>query len=187
MSGDEHNKPGESWEDQAERYPLEGEVPLGSGPELSAVEAELSRVSAELHEAREKYLRSIADFQNYQRRALQNEQVARVGGIASVVQNVANVMDHFDVALSHDPARASAEQVIEGLRVIRDEMLKALQQSGVRVVRPEPNDEFQPGIHEAVMQQPAEGVEPGRIVRTFQPGYVLGERVIRSAKVVVSP
>jgi hypothetical protein len=63
---------------------------------------------------------------------------------------------------------------------------------GVGLIAPSPNDEFVPGRHEAVMQQPADGIQPGRVVACFQPGYTLAipggtERVLRPAKVAVSP
>lgn len=166
---------------EAESYPLEGDAPA-----LDA-NAELARAQSEVAEWRDKYLRSIADFQNYQRRALQNEQDARKGGISSAVQNVVNVMDHFDLALAQDPSKASAEQIIAGVKVIREELLKALVNTGVRIISPKANDEFQPGQHEAIMQQSADGVDKGNVAMLFQPGYALGERIIRPAKVSVAP
>lgn len=178
------DQPGEIPDDdaiarEAESYSLEGEdQALGSAS---------ARAEAEAAQWRDKYLRSIADFQNYQRRSLQNEAEARRGGIASVVNNVVGVMDHFDLALAHDVSKASAEQIVSGVKVIREELLKALTNSGVRIIGPKPNDEFQPGQHEAIMQQPADGVGSGRISLLFQPGYALGERIIRPAKVGVAP
>jgi molecular chaperone GrpE len=76
---------------------------------------------------------------------------------------------------------------MDGVKVIRQELLKALESGGVTVISPQPGDEFDPNRHSAIMQQPAEGVEPGRVSATFQPGYALGDRVIRSAKVAVAP
>jgi molecular chaperone GrpE len=80
---------------------------------------------------------------------------------------------------------------VSGLRVIRDELMRVLQSLGVGVLSPARNDEFVPGRHEAVVQQSAEGVEPGRIVQTLQAGYTLsgptGDRVLRPAKVMVAP
>jgi molecular chaperone GrpE len=182
----EHNSAGQSPEDdalnrEAESYPLEGSEPSASAAEDAA------RALAQAAEWRDKYLRSIADFQNYQRRALQNEADARKHGISSVVQNVVNVMDHFDLALAHDPSKATAEQIVSGVKVIREELLKALTNCGVRVIAPKPNDEFQPGQHEAIMQQSAQGVEKGNVAMLFQPGYALGERIIRPAKVGIAP
>ena len=162
------------------------------GPE--SAEQAIARISAletELEEAKNKLLRTIADYQNSQRRALQNEQQAKADGVSRVISDVATVIDHFDLALGQDPSKATPDQIIGGVRVIREELLKILSRNGVSLLNPQPNDEFVPGRHEAVMQQPAEGIEPGRIVSTFQPGFLLtmltGERVIRPAKVAVAP
>ena len=66
--------------------------------------------------------------------------------------------------------------------------MRAIQQTHqVTTIRPEPNDEFTPGRHEALAQMPREGVKPGRVVEVYQPGYALGDRVLRAAKVIVAP
>lgn len=163
----------------------------GAGDE--GAEAKIAQLTAELDEAKAKALRLMADFNNYQRRALQNEQTARRAGVAAVVVGVVPVLDHFDIAFSHVPsggcgAEGSAATFMEGVKVIREELLKVLATHGVTLLNPRPNDEFEPGKHEAVMQRPQEGIEPGRIVQTFQPGYLLGaDWVVRPAKVVVAP
>ena len=157
----------------------------------STADQKIAELEAQLAEANSRALRVMADFQNYQRRALQNEAVAKAHGVAGVVERIVTVLDHFDMAINQNAANASVEQVIAGVKVIREELLKVLQQYGVSLIQPAANDEFTPGKHEAVMQQAAEGIEPGRIVQTFQPGYALSyigvERMIRPAKVVVSP
>lgn len=153
--------------------------------------ADFAKLEAELEEAKSRSLRVMADFQNYQRRAVHNEQTARIEGAARVASSVVTVIDHFDNALAQDLSKASPQQVLAGVQAIRDELLKILSQHGVSIIRPSPNDEFTPGRHEAVMQQPSDGIEPGRIVSTFQAGYALaiptGERVLRPAKVSVAP
>lgn len=153
--------------------------------------AELDRLRAERDDLNAKFLRTLADYQNFQRRSTQNEAAARQHGSARVVERLVGALDHFDLALAQDHAAASAEQILTGVRLIREEFTKALQSVGVVILLPAPNDEFTPGKHEAVMQQPADAVEPGRVVRCFQPGYIIsgpaGEHVIRPAKVVVSP
>lgn len=163
------------------------QTPEMEGDGGGAASAELARLRAELDDAKVKHLRALADFQNYQRRAYQNEQVAREQGVSSLAQRVITVLDHFDLALTLNPENASASQVMDGVRVIREELLKALSQSGVRIIEPKPNDEFTPGAHEAIMHQAIEGVESGRVSTLFQPGFALGERVIRAAKVGVAP
>jgi len=158
----------------------------GSGsPELEQRVAELV---AELEDAKGRSLRVMADYNNYQRRALQNERVARIEGAADVVKSVVGIIDHFDVALNADLSTASAAQIVDGVRVIRDELLRALARHGVGLISPAKGELFEPGKHEAVTQMTAEGVDPGHIVQTFQAGYTLGaERVLRPAKVAVAP
>jgi molecular chaperone GrpE len=163
---------------------------MDGGGEL---QSRIGQLEAELEDARNKTLRLHADFQNYQRRALQNEVVAKQQGIGTLASSVVTVLDHFDTALAQTTGSGTVEQVLEGLRLIRDELLKALNQHGVSVLNPQPGDLFEPGKHEAVMQQAAQGVEPGHVVSTFQAGYTLAgsggvpERVLRPAKVVVAP
>jgi molecular chaperone GrpE len=154
---------------------------------VAELEAELEKVAAERDEAKSAYLRALADFQNFQRRSIENEREAKRQGVTSLLLSVVPVIDHFDLALSHKPENMSAQQVVDGVRVIREELLRVLGQHGVSVVSPAPNDELDPNRHHAVLHQPAEGVLPGHISRTLQVGYMLGDRVIRPANVAVAP
>jgi molecular chaperone GrpE len=135
----------------------------------------------------DKYIRTLADYQNSQRRALTNEREAKSQGIKSVTLNILTVLDHFDLALGVDATKATAEQVITGVKVIRDELMRVLTTHGVVVINPAPNDEFDPKQHQAVLQEPSDAVEPGRVVKTLQPGYALEDRLIRPAMVSVRP
>lgn len=163
----------------------EGRYDLDGDPDATA--ELLGRLETERDEFREKYLRALAEYQNYQRRALVNEREAREQGVRAVLTSLLAPLDHFDLALGQDPSKASAEQILSGVRVIRDEILKVLGLHGVGVVSPQRGDEFVPTHHEAIMQQEAEDVEPGHIVSVMQPGYTLNERVVRPAKVSVRP
>lgn len=164
-----------------------GDANMGGTGEREAMLAQIESLKGELDEAKSLYLRSLADFQNYQRRSLENEREAKRQGVTGLVLSVVPVIDHFDLALAHNPENMTAAQVVEGVRVIREELLRVLAQHGVTIVNPQPNDELDPNRHHALMQQPTEGVEPGRIARTLQVGYMLGERVIRPANVIVTP
>jgi molecular chaperone GrpE len=146
-----------------------------------------AKLQADLDELDSKYKRTLADFQNYQRRALQNESEAKTQGTAGAVRAILPVIDHFDLALQQDPSKVSAAQIFGGVKVIRDEFNRVLAALGVAPIVPVPNDEFDPMRHEAVMQQPAEGVAPGHVTATLQTGYAFGGRTLRPAKVSVAP
>lgn len=172
------------------------QVPEGDRPEHECggegtCANETTKLREQLAQAQGDYQRVLADFANYQRRSLQNEQAAKIDGAGRVASDVVSAIDHFDLALLQDLAKATPESLIDGMKLVRDELLKVLARHGVSAIKPQPNDLFTPGRHEAIMQQPAEGITPGHVVATFQTGYVLNsggvERVIRAAKVSVAP
>ncbi|MBY0261311.1 MAG: nucleotide exchange factor GrpE [Phycisphaerales bacterium] len=148
---------------------------------------QVSRLSEERDQAQGDFKRALADFQNFQRRAALNEQEAKRQGVTSVLGSVLPVLDHFDLALSQAAPDDSSRRILDGVKLIRAELVRALEAHGVKLISPQPNDEFDPNMHSAIMQQPAAGVKPGRVSSTFQPGYSMGDRVIRSAKVAVAP
>lgn len=175
--------------------PREWDISGEGDPESNlALQEKVAKLESELAEANSRALRTMADFQNYQKRSYSNEQIAKATGAASVINGVVSVIDHFDLALQQDTSKVTAEQIAAGVKVIREELLRTLQQQGLSVINPKPGDEFVPGIHEAIMQQKADGIGPGKVVATFQAGYSLagaaaggGDKVIRPAKVSVSP
>ena len=139
----------------------------------------------DLAEAEDRYKRALADFQNYQRRALANEAQARDEGAAGVVKSMLTVIDHFDLALGQDPEKASAESILEGVKLIKGELLRTLAQHGVSPIEPHPGDELDHHRHEAVGQMSAEELDPGAVASCMQPGYRIGDRVLRPAKVMI--
>lgn len=153
----------------------------------ATVEDRVAELEEKLAEADENTLRVRADFQNYQRRAIVNEREAREWGAAGVLESMVTVLDHFDVALTQDPAKASAASILDGVGLIKSEMMRALTDHGVSIINPSVGDELDPGCHEAIGHQPAEGVAPGAISIVMQAGYAIGERVLRPAKVFVAP
>lgn len=165
----------------------EHEVDHAEPGDADDLEQQLAELAAQRDEANQKYLRTLADYQNSQRRAVANEQESRRQGITSVVLSVLPVIDHFDLALGQDVKKVTVDQLRSGVQVIRDELIRVLQKYGVELVAPQPNDEFDPMRHQAVVQQDVESIEPGRIVATLQSGYAMGERIIRPATVSVRP
>jgi molecular chaperone GrpE len=147
----------------------------------------LAELKDELDKAVEARQRALADFANFQRRASQNEQQAVRGGEASVVRSMLGVLDHFDLALDQDKSQVTVEQLLGGVQIMRDEMVRALDRHGVERIAPVPGDEFDPNRHQAVLQQPAEGIAANHVVAVLQTGYTMGETVLRPAKVSVAP
>jgi molecular chaperone GrpE len=170
-----------------------GNSPLGDGPgnpesmEVSEDAANLvAQLQTERDEAVEGRLRALADFRNYQRRAGENEQRAVHSGVSRVVKAILPVLDHFDLALTQRQDQMTLDQLMEAVRIVRDEFNKALAGQGVERIEPAPGEEFNPNRHEAVMRQAAPGAAPNTVVSTMQAGYALDDMVLRPAKVSVA-
>jgi molecular chaperone GrpE len=147
----------------------------------------LKQLQDERDQAVEGRLRALADFRNFQRRAMENEQRAFDSGAVKIVKAMLPALDHFDLALNQRAEQLSLKQLLAAVSIVRDEFNKALQSQGVERIAPEKGEPFDPHRHEAVMRQPADGVAPNHVVSTLQAGYALGETILRPAKVSVSP
>lgn len=130
--------------------------------------------------------RALADFANYQRRSRDNEIRAKQEGVMMVLRALLPVMDHFDLALAQDPSNVSVEQLLGGVKIVRAELSKVIETLGVTRIDPAPGDALDPQRHEAMMRQSAPGIEPGHVAAVFQPGYAVGDLIIRPAKVTVA-
>jgi len=144
------------------------------------------QLKAELAEAVEARKRALADFANYQRRAAENEGRALRSGAADVVRSLLGVLDHLDLALGQDATQITVEQLVGGVKMVHDDLVKALARHGVKRIQPAEGDEFDPNRHEAMLHQPSDAVEPNHIVSVLQPGYAIGDFVLRPAKVAVA-
>src|SRR3989304_6489586 len=102
-----------------------------AAPSSPEAEAMLADLKAELDEAIEARKRALADFANYQRRALDNEHRAGQNATASVIRSLLPVLDHFDLALGQDPAAVTVPQLLGGARMVRVELDTALERHGI--------------------------------------------------------
>ena len=148
-----------------------------------AVEVEELRAEAEA--LRGKYQRALADFQNYQRRSIQNEQVARRQAVAEVVRDLLPALDNLDLVLAQE-AGGEAQSVTTAVKMAASELQKALARHGVVRVEAKAGDEFDPVVHEAVTRIAAPEIEPGRVAAVFQAGYMIEDMMIRSCKVAIA-
>lgn len=149
---------------------------------LDQIVAERDRLS----EDHDRILRAAADAQNRLRTARKDVQESHRQGVTGVARDVITALDSFDVALSQDMSSATVESIVAGVRSIREELIRALGRHGVGLIEAAPGDELDPQRHQAMMEQPTDRVPAGHVLAMVQVGYVLDERVIRPAKVIVA-
>lgn len=160
---------------------------VGALNEVESLRARVAELEEQLAQANDARQRALADFMNYQKRAMVNEREARQEGAGRVVESLLAIADYLDMALKQDPASVSAKSVFDGVWLIRDELHKVFQEHDVTPIRPEPGDEPDPARHHAMGHQAVHGVRPGAIAHVQQPGYEMAGKVLRPAKVFLTP
>jgi molecular chaperone GrpE len=144
---------------------------------------------ADIAAQRDQYLalaqRTQADFENYRKRVAKESVLALDKGVTKLAKELLPAIDNLDRALD---GAATDDPLLEGVRLVRAELSAALARVGVESFSPD-GEAFDPVVHEAMstVAQPPEGGTPsGTVVEVYQPGYKLGEQVIRPARVVVA-
>lgn len=156
--------------------------------EVSEQAAELFRqLTMERDDAVAGRKRALADFANYQRRALENEDRAARNASSRFARALVPVLDNFDLALNQRAEQMSVQTLLKGVHAMRDDFRRILESQGVTRIEPVVGEAFDPNRHEAMMRQPAtEEVPPDAILSVLQPGYTLGDMVLRPAKVIIA-
>jgi len=148
-------------------------------------------LEAQVNELNDRVLRLAAELENTRRRAEREKQDASRYAIASFARDLVAVADIFDRALQTLPAEgveASPETLsgfAAGIRMTERSLATTLERHGVKKVDPK-GERFDPNLHQAVAQAPAPGVPAGHVAETAQPGFIIGDRVLRAAMVIVS-
>ncbi len=157
-------------------------------PEISP-EAQIAQLEQDLAVVKDRMLRLAAELENTRRRADREKQDAAKFGISNFARDMLTVADNFQRALDAAPDGDAPKDVIEsfinGIQLTEKEMMSALQRHGV--IRLEPaGEKFDPNLHQAIAEVPGNGAPAGIVVDIVQPGFIIGERVLRPAMVTVS-
>lgn len=174
--------------DQNEALETEAERAEGSvGGDYEA----LVKLLKENEELKDRALRAAAEMENLRRRTARDVQDARSYAIANFARDMLSVSDNLARALEAIPAEAKAsgdagfKALIEGVDITERAMLSALERHGVRKLEPQ-GEKFDPNFHQAMFEVPNPDVPAGTVVQVVQPGYSIGERVLRPAMVGVA-
>ena len=150
--------------------------------ELDELRAKLEASERDLNN----YKLQLAEYVNARKRQLQAAEVERKYANESLVKDLLSAFDNLDRAL--DAARKAGDTgpLATGISATASQFLEVLRRHGVTRIAIEPGDEFDPNRHEAVMQQPSPDVEPGRVLLVLSQGFLLHDRVLRPASVIVA-
>ena len=150
--------------------------------EFEALKKQLEENQAQAAEYKDGWQRAVADFQNYRKRVERENSGVYQNALAEIIKSYLPILDDLERALQSRPADLAW---VEGIELIYRKLQAILEAEGVKRIEAE-GQVFDPNVHEAISQEPAEGQESGRVIAVVQNGYMLGERVIRPAIVRVA-
>ena len=156
-------------------------------PEFDPIEL----LKAENAELKDRYLRLAAEMDNLRRRTEREVKDAKSYSVAAFARDMLSVSDNLRRALDAIPAEARSagdagfKSLVEGVEMTERAMLGALERHGVKRLQPE-GEKFDPNFHQAMFEVPNPDVPANTVVQVVQPGYSIGERVLRPAMVGVS-
>lgn len=165
------------------------ETQAPTGEEFDApVDAQAEALAAATAKADEhyaQYVRVLAEFDNFRKRAARELDQARQFAVERFAQELLPAMDGFELAIANG-AGSDVNSLIEGQSATLRLLQKAFEKAGIRELAPEAGSPFNPAEHEAMVAQPTAEMAPNCVVLSIQKGYALNGRVLRAARVIVS-
>ncbi|WP_281950656.1 nucleotide exchange factor GrpE [Nitrosophilus kaiyonis] len=153
--------------------------------------SKLEELKEKLKECEDRYVRVHADFENSKKR-LEKEKIQAIEyALEKFAQDLLPALDSLDMALAavnqeNLKAEEAVEKLKEGIKLTIEQFIKAFNKHGIEVIEIEEGSEFNPHLHEALLQVDDAGKKAGEIVQVIQKGYKYKERVLRPAKVSVA-
>lgn len=142
----------------------------------------LKQKAKERDEYYNKYLRAVADFDNYQKRARREQERFREDAVRDVLKELVLVLDNLDLALQNAP---EGDPVAKGVALVKEQLLRVLAARGATPLGTKTGDPFDPDKHEAVMVEPVPGLAKDEVGMVAREGYKLGQTILRPASVQV--
>jgi molecular chaperone GrpE len=140
---------------------------------------------AKVAELEDRYLRLLADFENYRRRITREKQEWDAQALQRIAHDLLSVADHFDRGLETASSSGIEAAVLDGFRMVHQQLMTTLQRVGVVPLEAD-GLPFNHAEHEAVTSMPSQDVPADHVAAVVRKGYRLGERLLRPAQVVVS-
>jgi molecular chaperone GrpE len=158
-----------------------------SGSDLidEGIDEELDKLQAEIGEVKDKYLRLMAEFENYKRRTAKEKEDLRQTAGKDIIQSLLVVLDDMDRAAKQLEGTNDVTVIKEGVSLVFNKLRSVMQQKGLKKMELD-NGQFNADLHEAITEVPAPSEDKkGKIIAEIEPGYYLNDKLIRHAKVVV--
>ena len=152
----------------------------------------MAALAAENAELKDRVLRGAAELENLRRRSEREKADAAKFGASKFAQSVLSVADNLRRAIDavpddrKDGSDDVVKSIVEGIEMVERSLLTAFEQNGIVPVNPAPGEKFNANLHEALFEVPGTGQPAGAIVQVVDIGYMIGDRLLRAARVGVA-
>jgi len=155
----------------------------GDAGDAAEHDAAIAALQAKADENWDRYLRTAAELENVRKRATRDVENARKFALESFARDLLAVLDSFEMGLSLENADEAALR--EGSQATLKQLLTVLERANIKPIDPV-GEPFDPEQHEAISMQPSADMEPNSVLAVVQKGYLINDRLLRAARVVVS-
>ena len=144
-----------------------------------------SKAAEKLADLNDKYLRLMAEYDNYRKRTIKEKSEIIKTAAEGLITELLPILDNLDRATEHRNDKTTYEEYVKGIAIIEDQIRDVLSRAGLEAMDVT-GKQFDPAVHDAVMQVETENYESGVISEEVEKGYILSGKVIRHPKVIVS-
>jgi molecular chaperone GrpE len=145
----------------------------------------LRKQAAERDQFRDLALRTRAEFENYQKRNQKDREQERRYWYTPLALDLLPVFDNLERTLAAAKQAGDTGPLVQGVAMVQGQLLEMLKRHGITRIDAD-GKRFDPNVHQAVVQQPAQDIEPGTVLQVLEQGFMNHDRVLRPAKVIVS-
>jgi molecular chaperone GrpE len=153
--------------------------------EIKALQDKLAEKEKEATGHHDKYVRALAELENYKKFAAREKADLLKFGNENIVKDILPCLDNLDRALDHADKTQDVEKLVDGLKMIQGQLLCCLEKHGVQKIECVGQD-FDPNLHEAIQSIETDDQEDNKVMDEYQKGYLLNNRLLKAAKVSVS-
>jgi molecular chaperone GrpE len=153
--------------------------------EFEELQAELAEITEQTNEYLDGWQRARAEFANYKKRVERDQAQIFQSTKGNVVKDFLLIADDLERALKNRPQDGDGATWAEGIELVFRKLMNTFETEGVTLMDAE-GQEFDPNLHEAISQEDNDEFDSGQIIEVIQPGYLLGDRILRPAKVRVA-
>jgi len=162
-----------------------------TAPQAEAALDPVAVLAKEAADLKDRLLRTLAEMENLRRRTEREVADSRVYAVTNFARDILAVADNMERAMKalddeiRDKADAGVKALLDGVELTERELIKVMEKHGIKRLEPQ-GQKFDPNLHQAMFELPDPSVPPGTVVQVMQPGYTIGERVLRPALVGIA-